>query len=147
MYSVLFVVIIAVRYIFRRTKDLPILSSDERVFRRTKDMKYYVFRRTKDAITDLFKCIFKMHLKVAPYFHRFSMYIFSWKKLHESPKSHLTNGANKICNRVSFVKKSFIRRKTWQIISNFPSFDLSCLSSDGRVFRRTKDMIDKMMGN
>ena len=119
---------------------MPSLSSDERVFRRTKDTKYYVFRRTKDAITDLFKCIFKMHLKVAPYFHRFSMYIFSWKKLHESPKSHLTNGANKICNHVSFVKKSFVRRKTWQIKFNFPSFYLSCLSSDERLFRRTKEL-------
>merc|ERR1712155_326439 len=99
---------ISVQYIFRRTKDLPSLSSDERVFRRAKDMIYY-------AKTDLFKCIFKMHLKVAPYFHRFSMYIFSWKKLHESPKSHLTNGANQICNHVFFVKKSLVRRKTWQI--------------------------------
>ena len=99
-------IVILVRYIFRRTKDLPSLSSDKRVFHQTKDMIYY-------AKTDLFKCILKMHLKVAPYFHRFSMYIFSWKKLHESPKSHLTNGANKICNHVSFVKKSFVRRKTW----------------------------------
>jgi len=116
---------LSVRYIFHRTKDLPSLSSDERVFRRTKDMIY-------NAKIDLFKCVFKMHLKVAPYFHRFSMYIFSWKKLHESSKSHLTNGANKICNHVSFVKKSFVRRKTWQIKFNFPSFYLSCLSSDER---------------
>ena len=28
----------SVRYIFRRMKNLPILSSDERVFRRTKDI-------------------------------------------------------------------------------------------------------------
>ena len=103
----------SVRLVCRRTKDLPSLSSDERVFRRTKDTKYYVFRRTKDAITDLFKCIFKMHLKVAPYFHWFSIYIISWKKLQEWLKSHLTDGANKICNHVSFVEKSFVRRKTW----------------------------------
>ena len=124
---------ISVQYIFRRTKDLPSLSSDERVFRWTKDMIYY-------AKTDLFKCIFKMHLKVAPYFHRFSMYIFSWKKLHESPKSHLTNGANKICNHVLFIKKSFVRRKTWQIKFNFPSFYLSCLLSDERHFLWTKEL-------
>ena len=129
----------SVQYIFHRTKDLPSLSSDERVFRQTKDTIYYVFRRTKDAKTDLFKCIFKMQIKVAPYFHRFSMYIFSWKKLRESPRSHLTNGANKICNHVSFVK-SFVRRKTWQIKFNFPSFYLSCLLSSERLFRRTKEL-------
>ena len=115
-------------------KDLPSLSSNERVFCRTKDMIYY-------AKTDLFKCILKINLKLAPYFHRFSIYIFSWKKLHESPKCHLTNGANKICNHVSFVKKSFVRRKIWQIRSNFPSFYLSYLSSDERLFRRTKELV------
>ena len=89
-----------------------------------------------------------MHLKVAPYFHRCSMYIFSWKKLHESPKSHLTSGATKICNHVSFVKKSFVRRKTWWHPSAVQhNITKSCIRFTGYELKMKEINLDKNKKN